>query len=192
MGKSGRNIGKHGNHPNPATGKKRHYLPVFAGIHVKIPLGQLHYFQGIRNIPHCILHAHNVFNVPVQSCRCPCFNLTARPAWDIVHDNRDIHAFCHLGIIAYQTLLGRFVVVWRHHQKAVRPCMLGFLGQFYGCPGTVGTSPRNHGNPFLYNGNCRPYDFKVLIHGKGGGFACRACNNNAVGPILYLVFQNFF
>ena len=101
MGKFRRHIRQHRNHAYAPAGKERYHLPIFTGIYVKIPLGLLHQLQCVRDVAHCVFHPNNMLHFPIQRSRGCRLNPAPCPAWDIVHNNWDIHMLCNLNVMSH-------------------------------------------------------------------------------------------
>ena len=85
--------------------------------------------------------------------------------------------------VLVHALLGRLVVVRRHHQHRVGARLLRMLGKFDRLPGRIGAGAGDHGNAALRLVDAPFDDALVLVMAHGRAFAGGADRHQAVGAL---------
>ena len=116
---------------------------------------------------------------------------TIERAGNVVHDDRNADGVVDRLEVLVEPLLGRLVVVGRHHQHGVGAGLLGVLRQADRLGGRVRARARDHRNPALGLVDAPFDDLLVLLVGQRRAFARGADRNQAVGALGDLPVHQF-
>ena len=82
---------------------------------------------------------------------------------DVVDDDRNADRIVDRLEVLVEALLGRLVVVGRHHQHGIRACLFGMLSEFDRFLGGIRAGARDHGHPPFGLGDAPLDDLLMLV-----------------------------